>query len=56
VAFSAIYLQHHYIMDVVAGVVAALAACTVVEYALVRRESPAVAPVPLMSDGGDSRA
>jgi inositol phosphorylceramide synthase catalytic subunit len=55
VAFSAIYLQHHYILDVVAGVVAALAACSVVEYAFVRRESPAAAPVPLMP-GGDSRA
>lgn len=55
VAFSAIYLQHHYILDVVAGVIAALAACSAVEYALVRRESAAVAPVPLVP-GGDSRA
>ncbi|WP_224367888.1 phosphatase PAP2 family protein [Hyalangium versicolor] len=55
VAFSAIYLQHHYILDVMAGVAAALVACTVVEYALGRRESPAVAAVPLMP-GGDSRA
>jgi membrane-associated phospholipid phosphatase len=55
VAFSAVYLQHHYILDVVAGVVAALAACTVVEYAYSRRESSALAPVPLMP-GGDSRA
>lgn len=55
VAFSAIYLQHHYILDVVAGVVYALAACWIIEYALVRREAPAAAPVPLMP-GGDSRA
>ena len=55
VAFSAVYLQHHYILDVVAGVVAALAACWAVEYAYARRESSALAPVPLMP-GGDSRA
>ncbi|WP_224249262.1 phosphatase PAP2 family protein [Hyalangium gracile] len=55
VAFSAIYLQHHYILDVVAGVVAALVASMAVEYALVRREAPAVATAPLMP-GGDSRA
>jgi membrane-associated phospholipid phosphatase len=55
VAFSAIYLQHHYILDVVAGVVAALAACAAAEYAFSRRESPAAASVPLMP-GGDSRA
>jgi membrane-associated phospholipid phosphatase len=55
VAFSAIYLQHHYILDVVAGVAYALVASTVVEYALGRREAPAVVPVPLMP-GGDSRA
>jgi membrane-associated phospholipid phosphatase len=55
VAFSAIYLQHHYILDVVAGVVAALVACWVVEYAVSRRESSASAPVPLIP-GGDSRA
>ncbi len=55
VAFSAIYLQHHYILDVVAGIAAALVACAAVEYAFVRRESPAAAPVPLVP-GGDSRA
>jgi membrane-associated phospholipid phosphatase len=55
VAFSAVYLQHHYILDVVAGVVAALAACWAVEYAYARRESSALAHVPLMP-GGDSRA
>lgn len=55
VAFSAIYLQHHYILDVVAGVVAAVAACWAVDSAYSRLESPAVAPVPLMP-GGDSRA
>ena len=55
VAFSAIYLQHHYILDVVAGVAYALVASTVVEYALGRREAPTVVPVPLMP-GGDSRA
>jgi membrane-associated phospholipid phosphatase len=55
VAFSAIYLQHHYIMDVVGGLAAALVACAVVEYAVVRRESLAAAPVPLVSEG-DSRA
>ncbi|HYH98730.1 phosphatase PAP2 family protein [Hyalangium sp.] len=55
VAFSAIYLQHHYILDVVAGLVAALVACAVVEYAVARRESLAAAPVPLMPEG-DSRA
>jgi inositol phosphorylceramide synthase catalytic subunit len=54
VAFSAVYLQHHYILDVLAGVVAALAACTVVEYAYSRREASAPVPVPLMP-GGDSR-
>lgn len=54
VAFSALYLQHHYILDVAAGMVAALVACAVVEFAFSRRESPAVAPVPLMP-GGDSR-
>jgi inositol phosphorylceramide synthase catalytic subunit len=55
VAFSAIYLQHHYILDVLAGVVAALAASTVVEYAYSRREASAAVAVPLMP-GGDSRA
>jgi membrane-associated phospholipid phosphatase len=55
VAFSAIYLQHHYILDVVAGVIAALVACMVIEYAFARREVSAVTPVPL-APGGDSRA
>jgi membrane-associated phospholipid phosphatase len=55
VAFSAIYLQHHYILDVVAGVIAALVACMVMEYAFARREASAVTPVPL-APGGDSRA
>jgi membrane-associated phospholipid phosphatase len=55
VAFSAIYLQHHYILDVVAGVAAALAASWAVEYAFSRRESPAAASVPVIP-GGDSRA
>jgi membrane-associated phospholipid phosphatase len=55
VAFSAVYLQHHYILDVAAGLVAALAACAIVEYAFARRESPAASPVPIMP-GGDSRA
>jgi inositol phosphorylceramide synthase catalytic subunit len=55
VAFSAVYLQHHYILDVAAGLVAALAACAAVEYAFARRESPAALPVPLMPGGG-SRA
>jgi hypothetical protein len=55
VAFSAIYLQHHYILDVAAGVTAALVASLAVEYAFSRRESSATAPVPLMP-GGDSRA
>lgn len=55
VAFSAIYLQHHYILDVMAGVTYALVASMVVEYALGRREAPAMVTVPLMP-GGDSRA
>ncbi|WP_225412736.1 phosphatase PAP2 family protein [Stigmatella hybrida] len=54
VAFSALYLQHHYILDVVGGVVAALLACALVEFAFSRRESPAIAPAPLLP-GGDSR-
>lgn len=55
VCFSAIYLQHHYILDVGAGILFALVACAIVEYAFSRRESPAAASVPLMP-GGDSRA
>jgi membrane-associated phospholipid phosphatase len=55
VVFSAVYLQHHYILDVVAGVTAALVASAVVEYAFARRASAAVAHVPVMP-GGDSRA
>jgi inositol phosphorylceramide synthase catalytic subunit len=55
VTFSAIYLQHHYILDVMAGVAYALVASTVVEYALGRRVAPTLVPVPLMPRG-DSRA
>lgn len=55
VAFSAIYLQHHYILDVAAGVTAALVTSLAVDYAFSRRPSPATSPVPLMP-GGDSRA
>lgn len=55
VAFSAIYLQHHYILDVVAGVIAALVACAAIEFAFARREASAVTPVPL-APGGDTRA
>jgi membrane-associated phospholipid phosphatase len=55
VSFSALYLQHHYILDVVAGVTAALVASAVVEYAFARRASATVAHVPVMP-GGDSRA
>ncbi|MBN1208236.1 MAG: inositol phosphorylceramide synthase [Myxococcaceae bacterium] len=55
VCFSAIYLQHHYILDVAAGVLFALVACAAAEYAFARRESPAPASVTLLP-GDDSRA
>ncbi len=55
VCFSAVYLTHHYILDVAAGVCAALAACAVVDYAFARRPVPATAPLSVLP-GGDNRA
>jgi membrane-associated phospholipid phosphatase len=55
VAFSAVYLTHHYILDVLAGLVAALAAYLAVEAVFARRTAPAHVPVPLTSRG-DTRA
>jgi len=55
VAFSAVYLTHHYVLDVLAGLTAALAAFLVVELAFARRAAPVALPVP-MTPGGDTRA
>lgn len=54
VCFSAVYLTHHYILDVTAGICAALAACAVVDFAFARKAAPAAAPVSIL-DGGDNR-
>ncbi|NPC77037.1 inositol phosphorylceramide synthase, partial [Pyxidicoccus fallax] len=56
VAFSAVYLTHHYILDVLAGFVAALAAFLVVELVFARRTAPAPMAVPLTPSRGDTRA
>ena len=57
VAFSAIYLTHHYILDVLAGSVAAIVAFVVVRAVFARWSSEAsqAAPMPLPS-GGNTRA
>jgi inositol phosphorylceramide synthase catalytic subunit len=57
VAFSAVYLTHHYVLDVLAGMVAAIVAYVVVRAVFARRgmPAPAVASVPLPS-GGNTRA
>lgn len=54
VCFSAIYLAHHYILDVLAGTSAALVACAIVEFAFARRSVTAAAPLPVLP-GGDNR-
>lgn len=54
VCFSAIYLTHHYILDVSAGVTAALVACAVVEFAFARRAVSGEAPLSVVP-GGDNR-
>jgi membrane-associated phospholipid phosphatase len=51
VAFSAIYLTHHYILDVLAGMVASIAAYFVVETVFARRTAPAAMPMPMPSRG-----
>ncbi|GMU02237.1 hypothetical protein KH5H1_63570 [Corallococcus caeni] len=57
VAFSAVYLTHHYVLDVLAGVTAAVVAFVVVRAVFARRalEAPGMAPVTLPS-GGNTRA
>jgi membrane-associated phospholipid phosphatase len=51
IAFSAVYLSHHYVLDVTAGMSAALAACLVVERAFARQPAPSPVPVPLTPEG-----
>ncbi|XXF78615.1 phosphatase PAP2 family protein [Myxococcaceae bacterium GXIMD 01537] len=48
VSFSAIYLTHHYILDVTAGTFAALAACAVVDFAYSRKSAPGAAPLSIL--------
>ncbi|MBJ6760329.1 inositol phosphorylceramide synthase [Myxococcaceae bacterium JPH2] len=55
IAFSAVYLSHHYVLDVTAGMTAALLACMAVELAFARQLAPVPVPVPL-TPGGDTRA
>ncbi|MCP3136423.1 phosphatase PAP2 family protein [Pyxidicoccus xibeiensis] len=55
VAFSAVYLTHHYILDVLAGMFATLAAVLVVETLFARRTAAAAVPMPVHSRG-DTRA
>jgi|SRR5215217_2695048 len=55
VAFSAVYLTHHYILDVLAGLVFALAAFLAVELAFARKSAPMTVTLPL-TPGGDTRA
>lgn len=57
VAFSAVYLTHHYVLDVLAGVTAAVVAFVAVRAVFARRdqEAPGVASVSLPS-GGNTRA
>ncbi|QSQ11512.1 phosphatase PAP2 family protein [Myxococcus landrumensis] len=58
VAFSAVYLTHHYILDVLAGLTAALAAYLAVElaFARVRKSAPLPAVSIPLTPGGDTRA
>jgi membrane-associated phospholipid phosphatase len=56
VSFSAVYLTHHYILDVLAGLTAALAAFLVVEAVFARRTAQAPIAVPLTTSRGDTRA
>ena len=56
VSFSAIYLTHHYILDVLAGMVFAIAAYLVVELVFSRRAAPSAASMPLTTSRGDTRA
>jgi membrane-associated phospholipid phosphatase len=56
VAFSAVYLTHHYILDVLAGLTAALAAFLAVEAVFARRTAQAPIAVPLTTSRGDTRA
>lgn len=55
VAFSAVYLTHHYILDVLAGLVFAAAAFVGVEAVFALRPAPMPVPVPLSTEG-DTRA
>jgi membrane-associated phospholipid phosphatase len=55
VCFSAIYLTHHYILDVAAGTLAALAACVAVDFAFARKPAGAAAPLSVAPEG-DNRA
>jgi len=55
VAFSAVYLTHHYVLDVIAGMGAAVVAFLVVESVHARRTAAPPLPVPLTTRG-DTRA
>ncbi|MFY1828785.1 phosphatase PAP2 family protein [Myxococcus fulvus] len=55
VAFSAVYLTHHYVLDVLAGLAFALAAFLAVELAFSRKSVPMTVSMPL-TPGGDTRA
>lgn len=55
VSFSAVYLTHHYILDVLAGLAAALVAYLAVEAVFARLAAPTSMAVPLTSRG-DTRA
>lgn len=56
VGFSAVYLTHHYILDVLAGVVATVIAYVAVEAVFALRPAPVAVPVPVVPSEGDSRA
>nr|WP_153866816.1 MULTISPECIES: phosphatase PAP2 family protein [Myxococcaceae] len=54
IGFSAVYLQHHYILDVVGGVAAALLACTAVDALAALLKGRGVAEVGALATEGET--
>jgi inositol phosphorylceramide synthase catalytic subunit len=60
IAFSAVYLAHHYVLDVLAGWTVALAACGVLDAGALflarARGAPRAAGRPALAPSGDTHA
>jgi membrane-associated phospholipid phosphatase len=55
IGFSAVYLQHHYILDVVGGVAAALLACTTVDALAAALKGRGAGEVGALATEGETR-